>query len=84
MLSDGSKTCSCGGGCHSFGACLRAKNIRTAVGEPRRVNREWDDHLDRYEYAVSQGIQPASTTVEATSTAVAISEATGEPYRADV
>ena len=84
MLADGTKTCSCGKGCHSFGACLRGKNIRTAVGPARDRNAEWDDHLDRYEYAVSQGIQPASTLREATNTAIAISEATGEPYRADV
>lgn len=84
MLSDGSKTCSCGRGCASFGACLRGKNLQTVVGESKSRNHEWDHHLDRYAYAVRQGIQPASTTVEGTETAIAISEAAGTPYRADV
>lgn len=63
---------------------MRRKNLRTAVGTRHDVVSEWDSHLDRYEYARNQGIQPAGTSIEATETAIAISEATGEPYRADL
>lgn len=83
MLSDGSKRCSCGRGCPSFGACLRGKNLHVVGGESKSVNHEWDHHLDRYAYAVSQGIQPEGTTVEAVETAIAVSRATDIPFRAD-
>lgn len=81
-LADGSKTCSCDAGCRSFGACLRRKGLRYAVGAAHQTNHEWDEHLDRYEYARRQGIQPESTIREATERAIAISELTGEPYQA--
>jgi hypothetical protein len=84
VLSDGSKRCSCGAGCHSFGACLRGKNLHVVGGDAKAHNYEWDHHLDRYEYAVGQGIQPAGTTVEAVETAIAVSQASDVPYRADL
>lgn len=81
-LVDGKKRCSCGQGCVSFGACMRRKGLRLAVGNAHDENREWDSHLDLYEYARRQGIQPESTMREATELAIAVSEATGEPYQA--
>jgi hypothetical protein len=53
------------------------------VGIAHEVNTDWDTHLDRYEYAVNQGIQPAGTLREQTEAAIAVSNATGVPYRAD-
>lgn len=84
VLSDGSKRCSCGNGCPSFGACMRGKNLHVLEAGAKANNREWDNHLDRYEYAVSQGIQPAGTTVEKVEAAIAVSQATDTPYRADL
>lgn len=49
----------------------------------RHITSEWDTHLDRYQWAVSQGIQPHSTLREETESAIAISNATGVPFRAD-
>jgi hypothetical protein len=83
VLADGTKRCSCGKGCPSFGACMRGKNLHTVVGDSKAANYEWDRHLDRYEYAVGQGIQPASTLAEDTETAIAVSQATDTPFRAD-
>lgn len=83
-MRDGNKRCSCGGGCATFGACLRRKGIRVLDPAQRHVTSEWDTHLDRYAWAVSQGIQPAGTLREDTEAAIAISNATGEPFRADV
>lgn len=83
MLSDGSKRCSCGGGCHTFGACLRAKNIRAVVGQAHGEITAWDSNLDRYEYAVRQGIQPEGTTPTQVEAAITASRMTDTPFRAD-
>jgi hypothetical protein len=80
---DGKKRCSCGDGCHSFGACLRGKRLRVVVGDSHEITSQWDSDLDRYEWAHRQGIQPASTMRDAVETAIAVSNATGVPYRAD-
>ena len=82
-MLDGNKRCSCGQGCATFGACLRRKGIRVLDPGQRHITSEWDTHLDRYEWAVRQGIQPASTLREETDMAIAVSEASGEPFRAD-
>lgn len=83
-MLDGSKRCSCGQGCRTFGACLRGKRIQFPDAAQRHITGEWDTHLDRYEWAVRQGIQPVGTKREDTERAIAVSERTGEPFRADV
>lgn len=82
-MLDGDKRCSCGRGCSSFGACLRGKRLQFTDQAQRQITGDWDRHLDRYEWAVRQGIQPASTMREETEQAIAVSELTGTPYRAD-
>lgn len=81
-MSDGIR-CSCGAGCTTYGACLRGKRLHVLAAGQRHITSEWDTHLDRYEWAVQQGIQPSSTLREETEQAIAISELTGTPYRAD-
>lgn len=82
-MLDGAKRCTCGRGCATFGACLRRKRLQFPPAAQRQLTSDWDDHLDRYEWAVRQGIQPSSTLREETEAAIAVSEATGTPYRAD-
>lgn len=82
-MLDGGKRCSCGAGCPTFGACMRRKGIQFTDAGQRRITSDWDTHLDRYEWAIRQGIQPTSTLREETERAIAVSEATGEPFRAD-
>jgi hypothetical protein len=82
-MNDGAKRCGCGRGCRTFGACLRGKRLHVLDAGQRGITTAWDGHLDRYEWAVRQGIQPASTLKEETDFAIAVSEATGEPFRAD-
>lgn len=83
-MIDGDKRCGCGRGCGTFGACIRGKRLQLTDPGQQYITAEWDDHLNRYEWAVRQGIQPDSTLREETDFAIAVSEATGEPYRADL
>jgi hypothetical protein len=83
-MLDGNTRCSCGSGCPTYGACLRRKGIHIMDPGQRHITSDWDAHLDRYAWAVRNGIQPASTLREETEQAIAVSEATGEPFRADV
>jgi hypothetical protein len=49
----------------------------------RDANKAWDKELDRYEAAVKQGIQPASTKTKHIDAAVEVSQQLGIPFRAD-
>lgn len=80
MLTDGDKTCSCGRGCTSFGACLRAKRITTTVGLDTSSANVAMRRLDAYEDATRQGIQPRTTGQRDIDAAVQISEATGAAF----
>lgn len=82
-MIDGAKRCSCGNGCPTFGSCMRRKRLQLTDPSQRRITSEWDRHLDRYAWAVRQGIQPDSTLREETDYAIAVSEETGVPYRGD-
>jgi len=81
---DGAKRCGCGAGHRTFGACLRAKHIRTGVGLDTRVQNAAMSRLDRYEDAVRQGVQPRTTGARDIETAMHLSEATGVAFRGDL
>jgi hypothetical protein len=84
MLKDGAKRCGCGAGCKTFGACLRAKNIRTDLGLNTSVQNAAMARLDRYEDATRQGVQPRTTGERDITAAMRISEATGTPFQGDL
>lgn len=77
------------GDCPSYGACLRRKNIGVTALESthpsfsRNTQKAWDAELDRYEAAVKQGIQPASTKTADINAAVELSQATGKAFTAE-
>lgn len=75
--------------CASFAACLRGSGIRVAYansagGWDYSRQKSWDSELTAYRDAVAQGIQPSGTTRDKIDAAVAISDKTGKPFRADV
>ena len=74
--------------CASYSACLRGAGIKVAYsnsagGWDATTQKRWDSELDNYRSAVAQGIQPDGTSQAKIDAAVAISDATGSPYRAD-
>lgn len=79
--------CTCGAGHATFGACIRAKNLRVAYCQSwknfdytraRSVERE----LDAYKSARDQGVQPAGTRLSQTRTALDASDQIGVAYDA--
>lgn len=79
--------CTCGAGHETFGACIRAKNIRVAYCQSAS-NRDYtaerakERELAEYKNARAQGIQPASTFTKDIRAAVDVSNATGRAYDA--
>lgn len=78
-------TCSCGQGHATYGACLRAKNIRVAYCQSwkgadatraKNVKRE----LAAYKSAREQGIQPVGTRMHQVRNALDISDRTGKAF----
>jgi hypothetical protein len=79
--------CGCGEGHATYGACLRAKNIRvgycrSAVGLDKTRQDRWDAELAAYKAARSEGIQPDGTTMDKINRAKEISDRTGVAYGA--
>jgi len=77
--------CTCGAGHATFGACLRAKNIRigyaaSARGLDRTREKRWDAELAAYADARRQGIQPDGTRLSQVRQALDISDRTGVAY----
>jgi hypothetical protein len=74
----------------SYGACLKSKRVATTGLETTDPSfsmtrqKKWDKELDAYEAAVRQGVQPEGTTMPKIEKAMRASEATGQPYRADL
>lgn len=68
----------------SWGACVRAKNLRTPAldVETREVQGKADKTLDAYAKARKYGIQPKSTRASDVQLAVQVSEKTGKAYQA--
>jgi len=72
----------------TYGECLRSKNLRTAYmqewkGKDATAQKKADKTLDNYESARRQGMQPRSTRAHDVQLAVAISDKTGQAFRAD-
>ena len=68
----------------SWGACVRAKNLRTNALAPEMVGaqKSADKTLDDYAKARSYGIQPKSTRPADVQAATRISEHTGSAFTA--
>lgn len=79
--------CTCGQGHATFGACLRAKNIRVAYCKSSRnldatAEKTKERELESYQAARRQGVQPASTFTRDIRHAMDVSDATGRAYDA--
>lgn len=79
--------CTCGAGHETFGACIRAKNIRVAYCQSARnldlsSEKAKEKELGEYAAARKQGIQPASTFTKDIRHAVEMSNKTGRAYDA--
>lgn len=68
--------------CVTYGAHLRAKNIRLGDIKPYSQQRSWDRELGEYAAARRQGVQPATTKLRDIRAAMAESERTGAAYDA--
>lgn len=66
----------------SYGACLRAKNIRHGDLMNGNVQKAADKNLDEYAKARSYGIQPKTTNPGDVQRAIRTSEKTGTAYQA--
>lgn len=71
----------------TFGACMRAKNLRvsfcqSAKGFDYTRAKQNDAELQAYRDARAQGIQPAGTTMPAIRQAVELSNKAGKAYDA--
>lgn len=67
---------------------MKAKSVRPTMvdhikGFSRDKDKAWNRELDAYAAAKRQGIQPAGTKMEQVEAALAISDKTGLPFRAD-
>lgn len=75
--------CTCGAGHQTFGACMRAKNLRIQDATYRSRETECQRDLSRYEAARREGIQPDSITRQAVDYALRRSDREGVAFRAD-
>jgi hypothetical protein len=80
-------TCSCGDGHETYGACLRAKNLRIGyckshVGIDYTRQKQWDQELSLYRDARDQGVQPAGTQTHQTRLALDVSDKSGKAFDA--
>lgn len=69
----------------SFGACLRAKNLKTHVETPGTgyspaAYKKWDKRIDSYKEARAQGILPSGTKQSQIDAAVKASDSTGQAF----
>lgn len=79
------KRCGCGQGHETFGACIRAKNLRvgycrSAAGYDATKQKKWDAELAAYRAARSEGIQPDGTQMHQIETAKRRSDDAGAAY----
>ena len=79
--------CTCGKGCPTFGACIRAKNLKVAYCQSWK-NFDYtraksnDKELAAYKNAREQGIQPAGTSYGEIRKALDVSDVTGKAFDA--
>lgn len=81
--------CTCGAGHATFGACMRAKNIRVAYcqehnGRDATREKKWNRELNLYESVRKEGIQPAGTSTSQIREAMDTSDRTGVAFNADM
>lgn len=79
--------CSCGGGCATFGECMRRKRVRvgycrSTFGLDSTRDKNLTRELDLYRDARRQGVQPAGTTTAATRFALDNSDKLGKAWDA--
>lgn len=78
--------CTCGQGHATFGACVRAKNIRVGYCGIKSLDltaqKKLDRELDAYADAKRQGVQPAGTSTAATQFAMEVSDRRGKAFDA--
>lgn len=82
-----SSSCPTPGAHETWGACVRSKNLKSAVSIPgkdydRAKQSRWDKRIDAYKSARAEGIQPASTRASDIQAAVETSDALGSAYQA--
>jgi hypothetical protein len=67
----------------TYGACLRAKNLRTNAldGEALVTQKRADKTLDDYAKARKYGIQPASTRARDVQAAIRLSDKAGSAFQ---
>jgi hypothetical protein len=75
----------CRSGCkernhRTYGECLRSARVRTTFAAT--PNNSWDSELELYSKARAEGIQPDSTSTQATMEAIAFSDKHGTAYDA--
>lgn len=71
----------------TFGECVRSQGqmvayCRSAAGLDLTAQKKWDNRLDRYKQARSEGIQPATTKARDIDMAVKISDTVGSAFQA--
>lgn len=79
--------CTCGQGHATFGACVRAKNLRvgycqSAANNDLSLQKAHDRELALYKSARDQGIQPGGTTTAASRYALDQSDRYGKAFDA--
>ena len=79
--------CTCGGGCVTFGECIRRKGIRigycrSTAGLDFTAEQRHTRELDSYAAARRQGIQPAGTQLHQTQHALDASDLIGRAFDA--
>lgn len=86
---DGTR-CTCGGGCLTFGECVRRKGLRIGYCQSHKGHardatsqRVHDRELDLYRSARAQGVQPAGTSTAASQYALDQSDKSGKPFNAE-
>lgn len=87
MSGNCSSRCPAPGTHPTFGACIRAMNVkvgycRSAVGHDATRQKKWDSELAEYKSARAQGIQPEGTSLAQTRRAVEASNKVGLAYDA--
>lgn len=68
----------------TFGECMRDKglNLKPNLSDTQ-TTKAWDNELEAYRNARSQGIQPAGTTMEKIQDAEQKSQVMGQAFQAD-
>lgn len=83
----------CRAGCKTknhatWGECLRDAGVRTYLASPSKgldgtAQKKWDNELEMYRRARSEGIQPEGTTLKKVTEAMRKSDEVGAAYGRD-